>query len=120
MRPLPIALVASVLGVALSARQSARRQFVSADTATALLRVYQGGRRAPLSATIATHVIDDKNADVASDVQTIAAADFSRIRSADYRYILPTRQLAPGEYLLRMTATVGKDASERAIRFTVK
>ena len=47
----------------------------------------------------------------------LAAARFVD-RSLDYRYELPLARLAPGDYLLTMTATLEKREITRVVRFT--
>jgi hypothetical protein len=64
--------------------------------------------------------VDRDNAQVVHESKTLPASEFDGARSADFRYSPALDRLAPGEYLLRITADVAKSQAERLMRFTVK
>jgi len=97
------------------------RTFRQTDRAHAFLQIYQGTERAsplvPIS--VEARVIDTQDRVVSQSAETFAANTF-RNRRANYRTLIPTQQLAAGEYLLRVVATAGADTVTRAVRFTVR
>lgn len=95
------------------------RTFAATDRVGALLRVHQGGRT-PVDATVTTEVLNMADEVVASNTRAIPAAQFQPGVGVDHRYELPLRQLAAGEYLLRVTVVAGTRTGRREVRFTVR
>jgi hypothetical protein len=98
-----------------------QRHFARSDRAGALIRVYQGGKLAPVPVTLTTRVVDihdrvrSYNAIVVPPETFTAAA-----REAEYRFELPLTVLEPGEYLLTMAATADAHTERRDVRFSVR
>lgn len=95
------------------------RAFATTDRVGALLRVHQGGR-VMADATVATEVVNIADEVVAKTTRVIPAAEFQSGIGVDHRYELPLRQLATGEYLLRVAVVAGAYAAHRDVRFTVR
>jgi hypothetical protein len=95
------------------------RTFAATDRVGALLRVYQGGRT-PVDATVTTEILNIADEVVASNTRTIPAAQFRPGVGVDHPYELPLRQLAAGEYLLRVAIVAGTRPGQREVRFTVR
>jgi VWFA-related protein len=98
---------------------TARRQFEASDGVSALLRVYQGGRRALAPVAVRARVLDARSTAVFDSVRTLAATLFDRGRAADYHLDLPLANLQPGPYLLILEATMGKSQERRDVRFSM-
>jgi VWFA-related protein len=76
--------------------------------------------RTPVDATVTTEIVNLADQVVATTTQTIPAAQFQSGAGVDHPYELPLRQLAAGEYLLRVTVVAGKQTAHRDVRFTVR
>jgi VWFA-related protein len=100
---------------------TARRDFAGADRLTAFVRVYQGSRRrSPLAAVgLRTTLVDTQGRDVAGASASLGADQFGSGREADHYISFPLSALAPGDYLLRLEATMGAFSAGRVLRFTV-
>jgi VWFA-related protein len=105
----------------LSPVQTTERTFRRADQAQAFLQIYQGTERSSplMPISVEARVIDTQDRVVSQSADTFASDTF-RNRRANYRTPIPMRQLAAGEYLLRVVATAGTDSVTRAVRFTVQ
>jgi VWFA-related protein len=98
-----------------------RRRFRRSDTATAFLRVQQGGDLAPADVTMAVTILDARDAVVAQARGTLAATRFAADTHAlDHRFAIPLSSLPPGPYLLRFEVLAGRDWISRAVRFEVE
>jgi VWFA-related protein len=95
------------------------RTFAASDRVGALLRVQQAGR-APVVATVTIEIVNVADEVVATTTRTIPAAQFTTGVGVDHPYELPLRQLAAGDYLLRVTVGAGKHTAHRDVRFTVR
>jgi VWFA-related protein len=106
----------------LPAPPTTTRAFRRDETVSAFMRVYQGTARDEALSAVAVRVqiVDGQNRAVHDEVMPLGAAAFQGPRAADCRIPLPVSQLAPGEYLLRVEATMGKRVAGRAMRFSVQ
>jgi VWFA-related protein len=95
------------------------RTFTTTDRVGALLRIHQGGRT-PVDVTITSEILDVADAVAMTATRTIPSAQFQPGVGVDHKYELPLRQLAAGEYLLRVTVVAGKQTAHRDVRFTVR
>jgi len=96
------------------------RDFTLTHRAIAFLTVYQGGKSAISPVKMKARVLDAMNHAVAEDTSMLVASQFGSPRAADYQYQLPLTHLAPGQYLLRLEATLGTAIARREIRFTFR
>jgi VWFA-related protein len=99
---------------------SAKREFTRGDTASAFLRVYQGGSGTPVAATVRTHLVNQANLSVADGTETLPADRFGAGRAADVRFPIPVATLAPGAYLLTFDVTAASQSARRVVRFEVR
>jgi VWFA-related protein len=119
--PRPAALPSNAFATLLPVVPSARRDFAPTDTATALLRVYQGGAGAPDPATVVARITDERGAVLATTTDTIEAARFDATsRVADYPYRLPLDRLPASRYLLSFEVAQGSAQSRRDVIFNVR
>lgn len=95
------------------------RIFAATDRVGALLRVHQGGRT-PADATVTTEILNIAGEVVAMTTHASPAAQFQSAGGVDHPYELPLKDLAAGEYLLRVTVVAGKHTAHRDVRFTVR
>ena len=96
------------------------RTFSRTDTPSAFVRVYQGGRSALAAIPIELRILDVTDRMVIESKTTLTASRFDAGRSADYQFDLPLAGLAPGEYLLKVSAASGDDTRARSLRFRVQ
>ena len=99
---------------------TARRKFAAADRVMAFVRLYQGGSRPLAPLDVATRLVNDRVEEVAGEQKRFDAASFGKERAADYRFVVPTDRLPPGEYLLTVDATSGTSTTRRTSRFQVR
>ncbi|MCX6539304.1 MAG: VWA domain-containing protein [Acidobacteria bacterium] len=99
---------------------TSRRSFSPSETVTALVRVYQGGKDATVTAALSAAIIDALGEAVFESHETLGPSRFGRDRSTEYRLVLPLSRLAPGPHLLTLDATLGKEVARRAVRFDVR
>jgi VWFA-related protein len=119
--PGPLSAPDGMFGSLFDARPTARRTFSRADTVTALLRLYQGGRDTPAAVKIRSQIQDTSGTPVLDDTTTAAAERFNDPgRSADFRLNLPVERLDPGEYLLTVEISLGSRVERRDVRFSVR
>jgi len=99
-----------------------RRSFAAAETITALVRVYQGGKERPKPATLAVRIVNEEDAVAATVTKELTPESFvGSTRAAEYQLRLPLSQLDAGEYLLTMDATMEKKSVQpRPVRFRVR
>ena len=95
------------------------RDLGSHDRATAFLRVYQGGKRAPGSVEVTSRIVDADNRIVYEDTRTLPAVGFGADRASDVRLTLPVARLTPGPYLLTIEASIDGRTAKRDLRFSV-
>jgi VWFA-related protein len=98
------------------------RTFKRSAAVSAFMRIYQGPGRNDALAPVAVRVqiVDAQDRVVRDQVLPLTAASFEDGRAADCRIALPVAQLRPGDYLLRLEASMGERVAGRVMRFTVE
>ena len=111
----------SVAGLTFPIVPTARREFQGQGRIDAFVRIYQGTGRtdAPQPVTLRTFLVDGKGQTISSGITTLAETQFSRDRATDHLVTLPVSTLSPGDYLLKLEATMGRRIAGRAVRFTI-
>ena len=94
-----------------------QRNFAREDRVGVFLRVYQGGGKAPLPATVRLSVQDAGASVVHEATQHVDPSG-----EAEVSFVLPTSRLVPGPYLLTIDAsTTGSRATARRdLRFSIR
>jgi hypothetical protein len=99
---------------------TARREFRASASATAYLRIYQGGEAPLADVSLAISVLNDRGARVAEAAGVLPASRFSEAtRSLDHRFAIPLASLAPGQFLLSFEVKVGAASVTRHVRFAI-
>ena len=98
---------------------TARREFGASDRVSAFVRVYQGGSRALVPATLTTRIVDDRNEQITTSTRELDPALFATGRAFDHRFDLP-RNLATGDYLFTVDIAADGKTAARALRFRVR
>jgi VWFA-related protein len=98
---------------------TSRRDFAPDEKVTALVRAYQGGKGAVSPVALAVTIIDSQGGTVHQAAETLGPERFAVDRGVDYRLDLPLDRLVAGPHLLTITATAGKAAALRVVRFEV-
>jgi VWFA-related protein len=119
-RRAPTATPPEALGGVLATAPTTRRDFTTADRASALVRVYQPQGRPPAAVSLVFRVLDGQLRKVATAAHTLAADQFAPAGSADGRFELPLDTLPPGSYVLRVDAAGGRTTGRREVPFTVR
>ena len=103
------------------AQPTIRRTFTTREHVEALTYVYAGLDRDDDIVPTAIHVqVLDATGRVAREqVLSMTERDFTR-RRAECRITIPTDQLSPGAYLLRIDAAAGAASASKAVRFAVQ
>jgi len=114
VRPQANGLFADVLPVV----PLALREFTNRDHVTAFARLYQAPNGEAV--TLTTRIVDAQNKAVFEQRTPLMDGRAPAARSADYQLPLPLEQLAPGRYLLTITAGGQKPALTREVRFNVR
>ncbi len=96
---------------------SARRELQSGDQVTALLKVYQRGRKDVLPVQVTARLLDGEGHAAWSAEQVLGREQFAAAGEADYRVELPLSMLARGQYLLEIEASDGRAAARSDLRF---
>ena len=99
---------------------STMRDFRAGMTATAFLRLTQGGSNPPAAVRVAATVRDERNGIDFERTTTLEASAFDAGRSADYRLELPVATLTPGPHLLTIEVSLGRSVVTRDVRFTIR
>jgi hypothetical protein len=100
---------------------TSQREFARTGSATAFVRVYQGGNDAASSVSVRARIQDAASTIVFDQRTTLRPRDFDTARGAEWQIDLPLAPLAPGPYLLTIEAARGpKDAVRRDVRFAVQ
>jgi hypothetical protein len=104
------------------AAPTTERSFQRTDSVQAFLEVYQGTERTDVLRPVALRVRIINTQDIAVRDQSLVLdpEQFSTNRTAGSRLTLPVQNLPPGDYLLRVDATIGDRAAGRAVRFQVR
>jgi VWFA-related protein len=99
---------------------STTRDFGPGMTATAFVRVTQGGSNPPAAVRVATTIRDARDHADLERTAILEASAFHGSRSTDYRLELPIAALTPGPHLLTIELSLGKSIVRRDARFTVE
>ena len=101
---------------------TARREFARTDRFVAFFRVYQGtDRQDPLAPVqLQSAIVDAGGTVVGTETKTVAPVQFATSRTADHYVSLPLGTLAPGDYLLKVEATMDTRVAGRVMRFVVR
>jgi len=120
MTPGPLSAPRGVLSAILPVIPTTEREFDSQRVA-AYLRVYQGGKLPLRVVHVSVQVIDVHETTVVSSSGGVDVGRFDRTRAADWQYDLPLDRLDPGDYLLRIEATMAGAVSVRQeVKFAVR
>jgi hypothetical protein len=65
-------------------------------------------------------VLDAQDTTLRDQASILAPAEFATSRTANARFPVPLQNLPPGEYLLRLEATLGDRRTNRLVRFSVR
>ena len=109
-----------LLSGVLSFTPSTTRDFRPGMTATAFLRVTQGGSKPPAAVNVAATIRNETNGVDFERRATIDNSSFGAARSADYRLELPIATLTPGPHLLTIEIVLDKSVVTRDARFTIR
>jgi hypothetical protein len=98
-----------------------RRVFQRTEQVRAVLQIYQGTERTDAIAPVSMRVriLDAKGTAVRDQTLPFGPPMFTN-RRADCVITLPLAALPPGEYLLKLEASLDRQTSGRALRFAVK
>jgi VWFA-related protein len=99
---------------------STMRDFHPGMTATAFLRVTQGGSKPATAVRLAATIRNETNEIDFERTTTVGALAFDAARSADYRLELPIATLAPGPHVLMIEISSDKSIVRRDARFTIR
>ena len=81
--------------------------------------MYQKNRDAPSAANVTAKVIDAAGKEVARFDYPLAPDRFAAGNGAEYRVDIPVSTLAPGQFLLKIEATLGRDKDTQNLRFQI-
>ncbi|HEX5070698.1 MAG TPA: VWA domain-containing protein [Vicinamibacterales bacterium] len=118
LAPGPVA-PARVLQDILRPVPTTEREFGSADSVMAFVRVYQAVEK-PASVPINVSIQDATGKRAFNKSDTLKPEAFGDARAADYQFLLPLETLKAGEYLLTLEIARGKVTVRRDVRFSVK
>ena len=97
------------------------REFSVTDRTVGFLRVYQGGTSPVVPVRIGVLIVNERDERVVESTDTIDVDRFgAATRAADYRFVVPTTSLPPGEYLLTLDVIAGAARAARATRFRLR
>jgi Ca-activated chloride channel family protein len=97
-----------------------RRSFAATDQCLSFFTVYQGGGDPIQPVTMRVSIRNDADKIVLTRADALEAVQFGATRGADHRFALPLGALTPGEYVLTIEVTLGKDSARRDVRFTIR
>jgi VWFA-related protein len=95
------------------------RTISSSAAVTAFIRLYQGGSKPTSPVRVNAAIVDDDDATRVTQTTPLDAAAFSQKRFADYAWKLPIDRLGPGNYLVRIEATLGSSTITRTARIAI-
>ena len=98
---------------------TSRRTFARTEQVSAFARVQQGGTRSE-PVTVLARVLDQEGGVVLDDTRTFDADRFASSRTVDYQIDLQVAGLEPGDYLLSIQASAGKNDQRRNVRFSIR
>jgi VWFA-related protein len=118
----PIGTTAMHEGLAdvLPAPSTARREFDRHERAAAFLRIYEGASGPLVPVALTARIVDESDRRIFDQQTSVAVADFSANRIADYEVDLPLPELAPGSYLFSVEGRTSSSSARRDLRFSVK
>lgn len=96
------------------------RDFESDDRVEAFARLYQGGKKPVLPATVTTRVVDGRGNTVFEKSEDFAPDRFGTSRSVDYRLELPIAEFSSGSHLVSIEAIAGTASARRDVPFRVR
>ena len=99
---------------------TAARAFPRSGQIAAFVRVYQGGKDAPVPVQMRLRIVDAATQGVVDESLVLESARFGPRRAADCPFQLPLSKLGEGEYLLTIEAAGGKNTARREVRFSVR
>ena len=108
------------LGSLLPVLPTVTRSFARSSRVAAFLRVYQASKRPAVPVTVKVELIDGKDRAVLVRAETLGAAAFTSTRSVDFRAELPVGELEPNPYLVRVTATAGRDSAVSSVPIVLR
>ena len=117
VRPPVVSAPTGALAQLLPFDPTAQRAFGPGEQVTALLRIYQRGRKELLPVRITARVLDREGSAVWSNAEDMGRERFAAAGEADCRVELPISTLAPGQYLLEIAAADGRSTVRREVRF---
>jgi len=98
---------------------TAEREFTSAHTVEALVRVYQAEKKPLLPVALRSTITDQAGQEVWMHAEDVIPGRFDARHAADVRITLPLSTLTPGEYLLRVeAASVDRRVEAANVRFS--
>ena len=100
---------------------TAARDFHPGQRVTGLLKLYQGGDKPLVPASVSVRLVDGHDTPVVVATDAIPVDRFDQTtRAADYRFQIPVAQLASGPYLLSFEVKAGAASVTRHVRFSVR
>jgi hypothetical protein len=100
---------------------TSKREFTLRETASAFLRVYQGGAGALAPASVRISVQDGHDRIVYNNRIPLRADRFDpKTRHADVRFDLPLPAMEPGSHLMTFEARLGTHTAQRQVRFSFR
>jgi len=110
------ALLASAIPVPTT---TTRRVFEQDERVRALVQVYQGTQRVDVivPVSVRTTILDAKGRAIRDQLLALTVKDFTNRRAA---LALDIGQLPPGEYVLRLDASLGRHTTSRILHFAVQ
>jgi VWFA-related protein len=118
--PAPPLALADAFGGLLPIIPTALREFTSRSRVTVFSRAYQGGSNPPRDVRMTARLVGISNAPIVEETSTLVGPRFTASRGADYLFELPVATLAPGSYLLTLTAALGEKKVKRHMRFQMR
>jgi hypothetical protein len=116
-RVAPTGALASLIPVV----PTTERGFTASHEASVFVRVYQGGKKPVRALAVEALLTNEGGEETTIRTDRLEAAEFGAQRAADYTVALPLERLAPGSYLLTVSADAGGAASARGhVRFSVR
>jgi VWFA-related protein len=98
---------------------TAARAFPRSAQIAAFVRVYQGGKDAPVPVQMHLRIVDANTQATVDESIVLEPPRFGPRRAADCPFQLPLSRLGEGEYLLTIEAAAGKNTARRDVRFRV-
>jgi hypothetical protein len=119
--PTAAAARTDVLAAILPIVPTSARSFTGAESVSAYFRVFQGGNSAATPVIVRAQIFDRRDQPVFDVTETLAADAFAAGRGVAQQVALPLSELAPGPYLLSITAAraVGPPV-RKDVRFSIR